>query len=60
MDRIRVIYAGGMTRDLGICDDPASVYFGWLFARHPDGQWVTLVKVIDEIRALAARNGGGE
>jgi len=24
--------------------DPKSDYFGWVFYRHPDGQWVTLRK----------------
>lgn len=57
--RTRVVYAGGMTRDLGVCDDPASEYFGWLCCRHPDGQWVTLVKITDVMDAIRKEDRHG-
>jgi hypothetical protein len=43
---VKVIYTGWPTLklapDLAIEDDPTQPAFGWLFAKHPDGQWVTL------------------
>ena len=43
---MRTIYTGWPTLklapDLAVEDDPNSRYYGWLFAKHPDGQWVSL------------------
>lgn len=39
--------------------DATSRYFGWVFYRHPDGQWVTLRKATDAeiVAARAAKEG---
>jgi len=39
---IRVIYQGGYIPDLAIDFTLSSDYYGWLYFKHPDGQWVTL------------------
>ena len=43
---MKVIYTGWpglrLAPELAVDDNPASRQFGWLFAKHPDGQWVTL------------------
>ena len=52
---IETIYTGWPTLklapDLGIETDRANEDFGWLFAKHPDGQWVTLY----DLKPMAAR-----
>jgi hypothetical protein len=52
---IETIYSGwpGMRigAELGIEMDPTNRYFGWLFAKHPDGQWVTVA----DLKPNAAR-----
>lgn len=45
-NEMQVIYTGWpslkLAPDLAICIDHQNRQFGWLFAKHPDGQWVTL------------------
>lgn len=44
MDEIVTLYHGPMlNRAVGYCKEGR--YAGWLFAKHPDGQWVTIGKV---------------
>lgn len=39
-------------QERAICIDKESRFFGWVFYKHPDGQWVTLRKASDpEIRS---------
>lgn len=49
---MKTIYTGWETLklapDLAIDDDLNSKYYGWLFAKAPDGQWVTLANVLKE------------
>ena len=43
---MRTIYTGWpslkLAPDLAVDDDKNSPTFGWLYAKHADGQWVTL------------------
>jgi hypothetical protein len=43
---MKTVYTGwptlNLAPDLAIDDDPKSKFYGWLFAKHPDGQWVSL------------------
>mgnify|MGYP001577524619 CR=1 FL=1 len=52
---MKVIYTGWpslkLTPDLAVEDDERSRHYGWLFAKHPDGQWVTLA----DLKPLAIR-----
>jgi hypothetical protein len=43
MSDIKTIYKGGYVRDLGIALDGS--WEGWLFFKHPDGQWVSLANI---------------
>lgn len=43
MEGMITIYAGGFIPDLAICNE--GPFQGWLFAKHPDGQWVSLAKL---------------
>lgn len=44
IEEIKTIYSGGMfEREIGCCVEGR--YAGWLFAKHPDGQWVTIAKI---------------
>lgn len=44
MPEVRHLYKGFMLdKELGFC--VRGDYAGWLMARHPDGQWVTLAKL---------------
>jgi hypothetical protein len=55
--RIEQIYKGMMLNNaIGICLD-GSNWHGWLFAKHPDGQWVSLCKIA-HIDALQTKNSG--
>jgi septal ring factor EnvC (AmiA/AmiB activator) len=52
-ERIKEIYKGMMLNNaIGICLDGSS-WHGWIFAKHPDGQWVSLCK-IDMWQALTS------
>jgi len=53
LDRINgmIATAGG---EYAIMTDPENGHFGWLFKRHPDGQWVSIRKVT-ESEMYAAR-----
>lgn len=42
-----------------VCIDEGSRYFGWVFYRHPDGQWATLRKAT-EAEMVDARKAGGK
>jgi len=43
-DEIEVVYDAEMTREpLGYCK--SGNWTGWIFTKHPDGQWVSLFKV---------------
>jgi hypothetical protein len=39
---MKIVYSGALAPILAVEEDAASRYYGWLFVRHPDGQWVTL------------------
>lgn len=51
---MKVIYNSEMFGfpELGIQDDPVSPMYGWLFYHHPDGQWVSLANVRQEIISM--------
>ena len=66
---MKVIYTGWpslkLAPDLTVEDDERNQYYGWLFAKHPDGQWVTLadlkplgLRSTETIRALSPDAGG--
>jgi len=54
---MKTIYTGWpslkLAPDLAIEEDQRSRYYGWLFAKHPDGQWVTLADLKPEMRLQA-------
>ena len=43
---MRTIYTGWpdakIAPELAVQDDSSSRFFGWLMAKHPDGQWVSV------------------
>lgn len=45
---IHMLYDGPLmqspARAIGIEDDPDEPFYGWLMAKHPDGQWVSIAK----------------
>lgn len=41
--KVKIIYQGGYVSDLGIMEE--GPFKGWLVYRHPNGEWVTLVKL---------------
>ncbi len=43
MDEIIQLYHGPMARPIGYCTE--GPFKGWIFAKHPDGQWVSLAKI---------------
>ncbi len=43
MDEIIQLYQGPMARPIGYCTE--GPFKGWIFAKHPDGQWVSLAKI---------------
>ena len=61
---MRTIYMGlagqRIAPDLAVDDAPESRTFGWLFARHPDGQWVTVADLRQIIRALSRAESAPE
>lgn len=42
---LRRIYAGPVGAALAVEEDPASDFFGWLFAAHSGGDWVSVAKL---------------
>jgi hypothetical protein len=51
---MKIIYNQGYTNDLAVQDDVQDGYYGWLFYRHPGGQWVSLVDIKKECEFLPA------
>ena len=45
-EKMTIIYRGGFVPDLAILFDSDSEFDGWLFAKHPDGEWVSLCKIL--------------
>jgi hypothetical protein len=39
---MKIIYSGALAPILALEENPTSRYYGWLFVRHSDGNWVTL------------------
>lgn len=37
-----MFYLGG---DLAVCSNPGRTFHGWMFKRHPNGQWVSVAKL---------------
>ena len=42
---MKTIYNGGFIPDLAIQDVEGKRFFGWLFIKHPDGNWVSLAPI---------------
>lgn len=53
---LKLIYNGGYIPDLAVDVDKDSRYFGWLFFKHPDGQWVTVADIKAVAEQLNANN----
>lgn len=51
---MKTIYTGlptlALAPNLAIEEDQRSQFYGWLFAKHPDGQWVTLADLKPKAR----------
>lgn len=51
---MKTIYTGWpglkLAPDLAIEEDQRDRFYGWLFAKHPDGQWVTLADLKPQAR----------
>ena len=53
---MKLIYNGGYIPDLAIDVDPHHDMRGWLFYRHPYGQWEPLVYVEEQYDAIKQEN----